>query len=405
MIGSAAIVGAGIGGLTAALALLQRGWRVRVYEQAETLGEVGAGITIASGTGRGLASLGLEPALLAESLPSSSVAFVHYRTRALLAGAFDCGTPEDRGFATARHIHRADLHRILLDAVRARDAECVRTGHRIEGFTQDSGGATARFTNGSTAQADLLIGADGARSRIRTGLFGDDAPVFSGQVAFRCLVPAEAAAPYMSQGSAVVSVGPARNFHRYPIRAGRIVNVIGMAQSQAWQQEGWNTPATIEEFLAEFAAFHDDVTGLIRQSPPASLIKWGLFLRPPVAQWSEGRIVLLGDAAHPILPFLGLGAALAIEDGVVLARALSDAVTPEEAFAAYQATRADRVATVRQQTIEQGERLQASEPDRSLAGRAPPAAPFQYDPATVSIALPPASVPGQALLPPPAAPT
>jgi salicylate hydroxylase len=386
LIGSAAIAGGGIGGLTAALALLRAGWRVRVYEQADTLGEVGAGITIASGTGRGLAWLGLEAALLAESLPSSSVAFVHYRTRALLAGAFDHGAPEDHGFATGRHIHRADLHRILLDAVRAVDPDCVRTGHRIAAFAQDGSGATARFANGAVARADLLIGADGARSVIRTGLFGDDAPVFSGQVAFRCLVPAEAAAPYMSQGSAVVSVGPARNFHRYPIRGGRIVNVIGMAQSQSWQQEGWNTRATTEDFLAEFGDFHDDVTGLIRQSPPDSLIKWGLFLRPPVPQWSQGRIVLLGDAAHPILPFLGLGAALAIEDAIVLTRVLSQAPTPQAAFAAYQATRAERVSSVRLQTIAQGEKLQASDPDRGLEGRAAPAAPFQYDPATIPLA-------------------
>ena len=391
MKGSAAIVGAGLGGLAAALALLHDGWRVRVYEQAAVLGEVGAGITISPGCGRALARFGLEPALLAASLPSRHVAFVHYRTRALLAGSFDEGEPEDLGFATARHIHRADLHRILLDAVRAADPACIETGRRIASVSQDGQKATAHFTDGSSASADLLLGADGARSIIRNFLFGDDAPQFAGQVAFRCLIPAAAAAPYMTQGPAVVSAGPARNFHRYPIRGGSIVNVIGIARSDRWRIEGWNIPATIDEFLSAFEGFHDDVTGLIRQSPADTLVKWGLFLRPPVTQWSSGRIALLGDAAHPILPFLGLGAALAIEDGLVLARSLGQAGDEAGGFAIYQATRAERVAAVRQQSILQGERLQASDPDAGDLGRAPPQSGlsrFDYDPSAVPLAAP-----------------
>ena len=131
-------------------------------------------------------------------------------------------------------------------------------------------------------------------------------------------------------------------FHRYLIRGGLLVNVIGISRSDRWREEGWSTPATNAEFLADYADFHPDVTGLITVAPPESLIKWGLFVRPPIADWHRGRVVLLGDAAHPILPFLGLGAALAIEDGIVLARALDEAATLPAALAAYHTARIER---------------------------------------------------------------
>jgi salicylate hydroxylase len=165
------------------------------------------------------------------------------------------------------------------------------------------------------------------------------------------------------------------------------VNVIGIARSERWREEGWNTPATVEEFLSEFDGFHDGVTGLIKLSPPETLIKWGLFVRPPIARWSVGRVALLGDAAHPILPFLGLGAALAIEDGIVLSRALAQAPTVESAFATFQSARFQRVETVRTQSILQGEIIQASDPDAGAVTRSPSQNIdlFDYDPTTAPI--------------------
>ena len=387
MRGSVAIIGAGLGGLTAALALLRKGWKVRVYEQAPVLGEVGAGITVSSGAGRGLASLGLEPALLAASLPVPDVAFAHYRTGELLAGAFDKGTPPDRGFETPRHIHRADLHAILLDAVRAADPGAVQTNKKFVSAEQDGGRVAAFFADDSRAEADLLIAADGTRSAVRRQFFDDAPPAFAGQIAFRCLIPREAAAPFITAGNAVVSVGAGRIFHRYVLRAGSLVNVIGIARSDRWRAEGWNTPATTAEFLAEYRDFHPDVTDLIARAPSDSLIKWGLFVRPPISNWSMGHIALLGDAAHPILPFLGLGAALAMEDGVVLARALDVAPTIESALAAYQAARLERVENVRVQSIRQGEIIQATDPDRYGLTHSPSQNVnlFDYDPCTVPI--------------------
>ena len=362
-VGAAIVVGAGLGGLTAALALLRAGWRVRVYEQAPALGEVGAGITLSPGAGRGLASLGLEPALLAASLPVPDIAFVHYRTGVLLAGRLDDGTPPDYGLSKPRHIHRADLHAILVAGVRRLDPDAIVTARRLDEVRADTSGVTAVFADGGTARADILIGADGARSVVRQRLFEASPPQFAGQVAYRCLIPRAAAAPYMQGGNAVVSIGGARVFNRYVIRGGALVNVIGIARSDRWREEGWNTPATVDEFLGEFEAFHDAVRDLIRLSPPSTLIKWGLFVRPPLPCWHADRVVLLGDAAHPILPFLGLGAALAIEDGIVLARTLALTRDPQAAFPAFQRARLDRVETVRTQSILQGEIIQASDPD------------------------------------------
>jgi len=385
--GSISIIGAGRGGVTAALALQRSGWRVRVFEQAPVLGEVGAGITVSPGSGRALAGLGVGAALLDASLPVPEIAFVHYRTGELLAGELDQGRPMDHGLDRPRHIHRADLHAILLSAVRAADPDAVSVGRELVSVEQDGARITAAFADGARASSELLIGADGARSAVRRSLFDTAAPEFAGQIAFRCLIPRETAAPFMSGGNAVVSIGGGRIFNRYLVRGGALVNVIGIAQSSQWRAEGWNTPASVEAFAREFDGFNPDVIGLIQRAPADTLIKWGLFVRPPLPRWDVGRAVLLGDAAHPILPFLGLGAALAIEDGVVLVRALDAAADPERAYAAFQAARRERVEAVRTESIRQGQIIQTAEPDASSVRRSPSQNPiiFDYDPNLVPI--------------------
>jgi salicylate hydroxylase len=377
--GTIAIVGAGLGGLTAALALMRDGWRVRIYEQAQVLSEVGAGISLSSGSGRALQALGLGPAVLAASLPTPDIAFVHYRTGELLAGALHDGAPPDHGFDRARHIHRADLHAILLAAVLALDTDAVLCGKRLKDIQEGASGVTLRFADGSQAEADLVIGADGSRSAVRAQILDNAPPVFAGQIAFRCLIDRSVAEPFMVGRPAMVSIGASRVFNRYVIRGGALVNVIGISKNEAWSEEGWNIPATVEEFRREYEDFHPDVPGLIAQAPPEHLIKWGLFVRPPIAQWSVGRVVLLGDAAHPILPFLGLGAA----------RALKAASDTKRAFQAFQAARMARVELVRTRTIEQGEIIQAAEPHRASVSASPSqdAQLFGYDPTTAPLDL------------------
>jgi salicylate hydroxylase len=381
------VIGAGLGGLTAALGLRRAGWRVKVYERATVLGEAGAGITISPGALRALASLGLEREILAASHPIPEIAFVHFRTGELLAGNLKSVVREDCKLEQPRHIHRADLHFILLTALLRADPHCVVTGKCLTRLEQDDARVIVGFADGSTLETELLVAADGARSAVRNAALKDPPPQFAGQIAFRCLVPREQADPFMRGIDAMVFVGDSRVFNRYAIRGGTLVNVIGIAKNDSWREEGWNTQATIEEFLEAFEGFHAEVLGLITRAPAANLIKWGLFVRAPVRDWSYGRVVLIGDAAHPILPFLGLGAALAIEDGIVLSRALSAAPHLEAAFAAFQSARMERVAHVREASIRQGEIIQASNPDRCTLAASPSqrAAIFEYDPVTVPL--------------------
>jgi salicylate hydroxylase len=275
---------------------------------------------------------------------------------------------------------------MLLDAVLALDAQSLKLGRRLVRFEQESR-VVAHFADGSREEADVLIAADGVRSVARRELFGDGAPRFAGQVAFRCLMPRADAQRHLSAGNAVVSIGPGRVFHRYLIRGGTLLNVIGIARSDAWPHESWNTPASVAEFLALYGDFHADVTGLIERAAGPSLIKWGLFVRPPLACWSVGRIGLLGDAAHPILPFLGLGAALAIEDAIVIARALDEVPQLDTALACYQATRWARVEGVRLASIKQGEMIQTAEVTRQSLAQAPAQndALFDFDPCLTPI--------------------
>jgi salicylate hydroxylase len=187
---------------------------------------------------------------------------------------------------------------------------------------------------------------------------------------------------FLRAGPAVVSIGAGRIFHRYLIRGGSLLNVIGIAQSDAWPHESWNTPASAAEFLALYRNFHADVTGIIERAAGPNLIKWGLVVRPPLERWSVGRVGLLGDAAHPILPFLGLGAALAIEDAIVIARALDEIAQLETALECYQATRQSRVEVVRLASIRQGEIIQTAEVTRQTLAQAPAKdeALFNFDP-------------------------
>jgi len=397
---SVAIIGAGIGGLTAALALLRRGWRVRVYEQAAVLNEVGAGISISPGAGAGLLSLGLGRAFLRASLPVARLAFAHFQTGEVLSSSppLDFAAEVDPGVRVARHIHRADLQKVLIDGVRALDPQALVLGRRLARIEQGArvgqdprtgkdAHVVAHFADGGSDEADVVIGADGVRSVARRELFGDDEARFAGQVAFRCLLPRTIAEPYLSAGHAVVSIGPGRVFHRYLIRGGSLLNVIGIAQSDAWPHESWNQPASSAEFLALYRDFHADVTGLIRQAAGPDLIKWGLFVRPPLPRWSSGRVALLGDAAHPILPFLGLGAALAIEDAIVIARALEEIERPDEALQCYQATRLARVEGVRLASIRQGEIIQTGGVTRESLARAPAGqvSLFDFNPCTAPL--------------------
>ena len=381
------IAGAGLGGLTAALALQSRGFDVAVHEQARNLGEVGAGLTLSRGAQHVFRNLGLMDRIAPFATRSTGFPFLHYQTARILGGELNMGdgAPDDGHDDVSRQMHRADLHAILAAAFDERAPGRLHLGHQLAGIDDSGDRVRASFANGDSAEADALIGADGVRSVTRALLFGADAPRFTGQIAYRFLVDRAAALPFMGLGRGAVFLGPKRTFNRYTLRSGQIMNCVGIVATDGWADDGWATPATRAEVLAAFDGWHPDVTGLIGQAE--SLIKWGLFDRAPLPLWSRGRVTLLGDAAHAMLPFLGMGAAMAIEDGMILGRAFSAEGSVETAFARYEAARRPRTAMLHAKSVEQGELTQARDPDNYDAANAPASDPaiMAYDPVTASI--------------------
>jgi len=380
------IIGAGLGGLTAGIALRRSGFDVDVYEQAQQLGEAGAGISLSQAAFSVYRSLELADEIEAKAIVTAGMAFLHYRSGALLAGKMDMGEGSGDPDAplAARQMHRADLHEILTNAF-LRAGGRLHLDHRLTSLTDEVDRITAQFANGASAEGDLLIGADGLKSEVRALLWGHQAARFTHQIAYRFLVPIEVARPFLQFGRSAVFQGPGRVFNRYTIRGGSLLNCVGIVRTDQWLDEGWSIAAERDEVLADFEGWHPDVTGLIGQSE--RLIKWGLFDRPALPCWSNGRVTLLGDAAHPMLPFLGLGAAMAIEDSLILARALEIESESPAALARYEVARRPRTKRIQEMSLLQGELVQSSDPDRFDTGSAPSHDPafYAYDPVTASI--------------------
>ena len=364
------IIGAGLGGLVAAIGLTQRGVEVEVHEAASALGEVGAGLTLGRGAQHVFRALGLQATVAAKACPAGALPFVHYRTGHIIMGALDGGDgrPDDGEADIVRHIYRADLQAVLVDALRDLNVP-IFTGHELLTFEDDGSSVTAHFANGGRAAGDALVGADGVRSVTRGLLWPSDAPRFTNHVAYRFLVPMAVARPFMSLGRSVIFMGPQRTFNRYTMCGGDIVNCAGLVETEEGVAEGWSIRASKDELLAAFDGWHPDAMGLIACAE--SSIKWGLYDRATLPDWARGRVTLLGDAAHAMLPFLGMGAAMAIEDGYVLARAFELEADVETALARYEAVRKPRTALLHAKSIEQGRMTQSIDPDTFDPATAP----------------------------------
>ncbi len=395
------IVGAGIGGLAAALALQRAGFRPQVLEQSPTLGDVGAGISISPNAAKGLAFLGLDRQLAAAACVPPMQVTRHFRTGKPLL-TIDRSDTVARYGAQYYQMHRGDLHAMLLASVRAHDPASVRVGAglrgaRLEGTRRDGtrfepdtaeAGVSLELTDGSREHADLLIGADGLRSSVRAALFEESPPEFSGYVAWRGLIPAATLAHLQLGAGSSVSAGPGRLFVRYPVRAGSVLNFVAFARTGRWEAESWSQPGGVDEVLDALHDFHPEVHEIVRATPAGRCHKWGLFAREPLARWAAGAAVLLGDAAHPMMPWFGQGAACAIEDAVVLARCCAASPRIEDALRRYQDARVARVTMVHRESLLGGERLAGSDPDSIAPGRVrneDTLGLFSYDPATVAV--------------------
>jgi salicylate hydroxylase len=339
-----AIIGAGIGGLTAALALLQRGIDVDIYEQAPALGEIGAGVQISANGTRVLMALGLERDLL-------DVCFLPTGKEIRLWSTGTTWTPFDLGAVSLERygapyvtVHRADLHELLARAVRRLKGDAIRLGARCVDIQQSTAGVVLGFTNGATAQAQGAIGADGVHSRVREILFGTEAATFTGCVAWRGVVPVDWLPSGLVRPVGTNWIGPGRHFVHYPLRRGELLNFVGIVERHDWRIESWSAQGTSDECLHDFKRWHRDIQAII--ASVATPYKWALMGREPMAQWSLGRVTLLGDACHPTLPFLAQGAVMAIEDAYVLARALEMFGDCTLAFERYEAARKPRTSAI-----------------------------------------------------------
>jgi salicylate hydroxylase len=316
------IAGGGIGGLTAALALLRMGCDAEVYEQAPKLKEVGAGLQLAANGTHVFYALGVGEALKALSCEAEGKEIRIWNSGETWK-LFDLGkvSIERYGYPYFT-VYRPDLLGVLEPAVRREKRDAIHLGAKCIGFEQQADSVTLRLENGKAVKGDVLVGADGVHSRVRQGLFGPDQPQFTGIIAWRGIVPMEKLPKHMVRMVGTNWVGPGGHVVHYPLRAGKVMNFVGALERSDWQVESWSARGTNEELAADFAGWHEDVHALIRNIPLP--YKWALMVRPPMERWTVGRVTLLGDACHSMVPFLAQGANMAIEDGYILARALTE---------------------------------------------------------------------------------
>ena len=346
-----ALVGGGLGGLTAALALNRRGFHeVHVFEQSNKLRELGAGIGISPNPLKVLRALGLEEEVKRYGTEIEAIAMRDWTTGQELFRQRLKGVNEGRFGLTNMQAHRGDLLNILAAAI---SNSQIHLDSRCVGIASSDRAASLTLNDGTQEEFDLVVGCDGISSRVRAALHGPESPRFTGNMCWRALVDTEKLPSGHLPPDTTFWVGPGGHIVTYYVRHGALVNVVAVRETDTWLEESWSVEGNIEELLAAFPNVHDKLRILLQQA--GHCFKWGLFDRDPLPTWSRQRVTLLGDAAHPMLPFLGQGVAMAIEDAYVLAREL--ARSPHDiasALRAYEAERVPRTSQVQMASRERG---------------------------------------------------
>ena len=344
--------------------LRRAGIPVTVFEQAPELGEVGAGLTISPNATRALAGLGLDDEMAAIADATPHVGTLHWRTGEVL-GYTPRGEAEYLRLygAIVRHVHRADLHNVLVRAFEPTE-QTLRLDHQLIRIAQSTDSVTVAFANGAEERFDLVVGCDGLKSVVRDQLFPTEPPVFTGYVSWRGLAD-HSQAPHVNLDPHFASyAGDNKMFARYPVCRGRLINYVGMAKRSDIDEESWTAKADVAEVLAEFQDWYSDVVDIIKATPKDGCFRWALHSRQPMDSWVVGRVTLLGDAAHPTTPFLGMGAAMGIEDGVVLARCIAAAGDDwADALARYQKARLERANGVHMDSWTRGAKIFGTKPE------------------------------------------
>ena len=357
-----AVVGGGIGGVVAANALLQRGMDVHLYEQAPALTEVGAGVAIQPNGVRMLRRLGLGDELL--RLGARWVDPQFRRPDGTYAASM---WPSELASQIEFYgMHRADLLGMFVDRL---PTEVVKTDHRCIGFEQDDKQAIVTFANGARATVDVVVAADGIHSTLQQFVVAPSRPQFSGQVAHRGIISAASVA--WPAGAMRNWLGAGKHFLVFPVRAGELINYVGFVTTDEQTKESWSSPGDPAALARQFAGWDPLVQAILAEAK--NTFRWGLYDREPLAAWTRGRLTLLGDAAHPMLPHAGQGANQAIEDGVALATVLAraDRASAPRALLIYESLRRERTAGVQQRSRLNVARYYASgaERDRALSGQ------------------------------------
>jgi salicylate hydroxylase len=345
-----AIVGGGIGGLTAALAFRARGLEVSVFEQAETLREIGAGVSLHPNAARLLKRIGLDAALEKIGSPIRGMTLRTMQGESITTAAGPA-TPSFAGSDQAYNVHRAEFLKLLFDA---QPRGSVVLGHRCVGLQESGDGVRLSFANGAAATADIVIGADGIRSVVQREIGLQSRPTSEGIMAYRGLIPAERLAWTKGLKDPALWLGAGRSFLVYPVAGGRLINIVAFVPTDTESEESWSAPGDLRALAAEYAGWDKPVEETIDALDET--FRWGIYDRAPLPRWSTGRVTLLGDAAHPMVPHVGQGAGQAIEDGIALAVLLGDATVENLAdrLTLYEQLRRDRTSRVQALAREAG---------------------------------------------------
>ncbi len=345
---TALVVGGGIGGLSAALSLARQGLNTELFERAPEFAEVGAGIQLSPNATRVLFALGLEAPLRAACSQAVGGEVRHWRSGRVLS-RFPLGQRVQARFGFPfLQAHRADLVEIMAAAAMKQERIRLHQHALVTGFEQTASAVRLAYQQPrgeQIATGDVLIGADGLASSTRQRLFDAESPRFTGNIAWRALVPAERLPNALMRPVVTLWWGPGGHVVQYFVRTGALMNCVWIVEKRGWEVESWHERGDRGELEADFRGWHEDVRILIDCLDAGSLYKWALFDRPPLATWGRGRVTLIGDACHPALPFMAQGAAMAIEDAAVLANCLADrrhADAIESRLTAYAALRQSR---------------------------------------------------------------
>ncbi|MEL6450814.1 MAG: FAD-dependent monooxygenase [Pseudomonadota bacterium] len=342
----ALIAGAGIGGLATGIALALRGWHVQVFERAPALEEIGAGLQISPNGWRVLEALGVAQALRPTVFEPEAI-----EMRLGRSGRRVFHLPM-RGYAVARwgapfmHVHRADLHSVLAARLETLQPGAVALDQDVTGYAQDGTAVMLQRGDAEDVTGDVLIGADGWRSVIRTQMLGAGRPTYTGNIAWRAVVPVDALGAHAPPPTACIWAGDKRHAVTTRLRGGQLANFVGLVEEPEPAPEGWRVEGDRAQAQAAFAGWHPTIAAILASAP--TLNRWALFDRPPLSRWHDGRVALLGDAAHPMLPSLAQGAVMALEDAWVLAGALAARDRVEDGLQAYFDLRIARTARVQQ---------------------------------------------------------